>query len=233
MSSGGAWSARLARFQLAGAAIWWISGIVFSTKAVLLTILDSMYSRTKPLPLPLEKCLRTIIACNCSVVGTFPYKRLYYAMPASLIHVNVHPCHAFSISQSVCPLFRSSFSNVQMLCFCIIQRTIKQSMHDASFCFAMRAPCSNATPSPAIPSHPYPFLTFRLPHINIFPRTTTTLLPYCSLRPRSSWSRDYSWLLPFSQRGIGVLLWGGLDWLAFALSFSLFSLVLSFNFFFL
>ena len=80
MSDGGAWSARLARFQLAGAAIWWM--VLFFNQSR--SFDDSRWHAfTKPLTLPQEICLRTIIACNCSVVGKFPYNA--YTMLCQLL----------------------------------------------------------------------------------------------------------------------------------------------------
>lgn len=146
------------------------------------------------------------------------------------MRMSIHAMISASVSQSVClsTLLQQLFKCPNAL-FLYHQRTIEQSVQDASFCFAMHAPCScscpcsNATP-PDIPILSFPNLSSpsHHPHLRHLSRTTIAHLIARSLRPRLSWSpdADYSWLLPFSQRGIGVLLWGGL--VSFCFVFSLF-----------
>ena len=154
MNDGGTWSARLARFQLAGAATWWMV-LFFSTKVVLFTILDGMHSRNHYHYHYHKRngCVRSSRATAASLEHFHITPILCYASFSNPCECPSMPCFQH---QSVClsTLLLQLFKCPNAL-FLYHQRTIKQSMHDASFVL-LRYACPmlecNTLPCYPIPS---------------------------------------------------------------------------------
>ena len=148
-----------------------VDGIVFSTKVVLLTNLDGMHSRNNYHYHKRNACVRSSRAA-VAWLGNFPITPiLCYASFSNPCECPSMPCFQHqsvcqSVSLSVClsvhPLFCSSFSNVQMLCFCIIKGPLSKAcmmLRFASLCMPHAHAHAHArTQHP--PCYPHPILSF-------------------------------------------------------------------------